>query len=818
MEHQDDKGKRASQPTKRKRKNRDDTPSFIRNVQSRAEMLNPARQSLDSLPVLTMPKSVKIWRKVRWPLAVLIVVVVLGTVGLITNDMLVARSVKRTIAEAQQAEMLGSVDQIRAAGQTLAKLAERHPSRTNAQMSWAWHGLLQAILFGPERELTDNVKEALKLGGDDASAVGWAARAAYKHVNGENDQALELVDRGLKEHAGEARLALVQAWALRGLGKHDEAREAFQTAMDSSIEYMPLVIAGIAFEYERGDRLRALNLAERLLEVSPGHLYASLITVALALPEWGDTTPSRDRIASLLKDIQTLTPVIEEAPPKLSFLGNRLIGRVNLLAGRYKDAAGALEKTIEISPEPELLAWYALALQQMNGPEAALKFIEKYPDVVAPELLDIRARSLLAYHRVHTGAEAIKKLSASGKLQKSAKELEWVLAVRSGDREQSLATMPEQIGHQHQLLAAELYFWLKAVSDVKGIERLTAAMDSELGTCAEAIRAWHKNAPGNAFQALKAGAEIESPCVDALALKLLRGHVIPEELRAISQRLEKSAGLNLWSDIDSALSKWPIEGRDIALEMLNDVWQLRPEGAPLRCALAEAYLELGAPKKALDVLDNVEAPEGIALHIEAARKAGKKKLVSKLIQTAIARSKELDHPALLYVAVQSRFSTGKIGDVFEEVLEKLNKAGRYASELAEIGAKTLNFKGDRTVADRVLYQSAKQITKYAGLDESWEMRLAQIRLNLRRGGKFMFRALYLISTLKEEGVRDPRITYQFAMANLSDGNERVGLRELRDTLELDPTFAPAYKQLISMNRLDDELSAWMKRTRPELVQ
>ena len=50
----------------KKSETREDTPSFIRNVEARAELLNP--QSEGRIPVLSMPTSVKRWRQVRWPL------------------------------------------------------------------------------------------------------------------------------------------------------------------------------------------------------------------------------------------------------------------------------------------------------------------------------------------------------------------------------------------------------------------------------------------------------------------------------------------------------------------------------------------------------------------------------------------------------------------------------------------------------------------------------------------------------------------------------------------------------------------------------
>ncbi|MCP4676850.1 MAG: hypothetical protein GY854_15315 [Deltaproteobacteria bacterium] len=817
MEHHDEKKTRAaSRAERRKGKRRDDTPSFIRNVQSRAQTLNPQRQSLESIPVLTMPKSVKLWRAIRWPLAVLIVVLVLGTVGLVTKDILVARNVENTISDSQSAEVFGAVDGLLAASQTLANLAERHPDRTNAQAAWAWQAVLQAKLLGPEAPLTQKAGAALELAGNDGSALELAAQAGLMHLEGKNEEALEMVTQSIAKHPTEPRLKLVRAWALGGLGKKKEAQEAFQQEMNSNAGYTPIIIAGIAFQFENGNRLEALTQAQKLLSISHGHLYGYLMTIALALPLWGTADPPVDRVATLLKDIKNLKSAIEKAPPKLAVFGNYLKGRVNLLAGYPKEAIAAFDKILDRTTDSEVFAWYAVALQDQKGPGAALEFLEAHPDIEGPATFEIRARSLLTYHQVNAAAEVMEKLKGSGAHPDRVKALRWLLAVRSGDTQTALALMPDKIGKKDQLLAVDLYFALKEMGNSTGITKLAESMDGELSRCSEAIRAWHKNDFKRAMRALEVNEEDSPGCLDAVALRLLRGHAAPTKLKTISERLKREYALDLSTRVGRALASWSVDGHAATVKQVDKAWKSRPEGVPIRCAIGRAYLELNMPNKTLEVLDGVEAPEGLAIRILAARKAKKKGLAAKLVKTAIAQNKNTSHPALAYFYLQSRFDAGKISDVFEEIVPLLKNAGQWTSEIAEIGAMTLNFKGDRTVADRLLSQTVKQALASGGLDEAWETRIAAVRLNLRRGGKFMYRSLSLIKVFKEEGVKDPRVSYSFAMANIKDGNDRVGLRSLREALSLDPTYRQAYKQLISMSKLDDETAAVMKRMRPDL--
>ena len=214
-------------------------------------------------------------------------------------------------------------------------------------------------------------------------------------------------EKGISRFAAEPRLRLVQGWTLIRMGRSDEARKALDAAIELFPNYVPLFITRVVLEFESGNRLEAAVQAERLLEVSPTHLYGSLIVIALALPEWGGKKLPSGRVDALLDDIEQITPIIEAAPPKIAVLGQLLIGRVNLLAGRYSEAAGAFEEVLQHDASPEVLAWYAVVVQLRDGPEAAIALLDKYPNTVGPEIYDIRAQCLLVHHRVDAAAVVI---------------------------------------------------------------------------------------------------------------------------------------------------------------------------------------------------------------------------------------------------------------------------------------------------------------------------------------------------------------------------------------------------------------------------
>ncbi len=794
---------------------RDATPSFIRNVESRAGLLNPDRHSGTNFPVLTMPTSVKVWRTVRWPLFVLVVVAVLATVGFITHDLLIDQSVKRTISDSQNAEELGRIKSVKEISQILFQLSERNVTRANAQVAFAWQAVLHSVLLGPEKEWADKAKVAFERTSGEDDSVAMAVRAGLMFLEGKYDKALEQADQGLAQHAQEPRLRLVKGWTLIRMGKTDEARKALDGAMDLFPNYVPIFIARVTLEFEAGNRLDSAMQVERLLAVSPTHLYGSLVAIALALPDWGGPGIQSERIAVLLEDITRITPVIENAPPKIALLGQLLIGRVSLLAGNYKKAVDAFETVATQNASPEVIAWYADAVRNQDGSEAAIALLDKYPDKVGPEVFDIRAQCLLVYHRVDAASDVIDKLKASGALTNRLRHLTWMLNVRRGDMIAAMKFVPKRSRAEDQGTVLELYYLLRNAGRIGQVEKLVRVFDRDYPSCSKAIRAWHTKNYRAAFASLKTK-QNKPLCLFALAAKSMRGRIPADKLKPIVDYLKKEGGLNLRLQVDVAMATWLLSGRDAAVRMLNDIWNTKPDGVPLLCDLGRAYLELKMPDRALEVLEGKEAPEALALRIVAAREAGQKKLASELFKTAVQKTKDRPEPALAYLLLKKELAAKRHDVVVEGVFDILHRSGHWTAEIAELGALAFNSIGKRPEADRLLYQTSKQVFRSVGIGEALDTRFAQILLNMRRGGKYEFRALYLLTTLKEEGAKDPRLFYNLGIFNIKDGNDRLGLRYLKQAVAMDPTFKAAYVKLSKMDRLDEELVVKMKRTWPEM--
>jgi hypothetical protein len=816
MDDRDDKG--AGTPSEgewRGRKRRDDTPSFIRNVQARSEMLNPQRTG-EAIPVLTMPKSIRIWRRVRWPLLVFVIVALLTAVGLFTNDRLVASSVERSINEARDAESTGSVEGLKRAEQILSSLAERHPKRAAAQASWAWQALLMGELLGPTDTYQKKAKEALSRAGTANSPMGLAARAALAHAEGYDQSALSLAEQGIKEFPDEPRLQLARAWALAGKKQLAQAREAIDAARQKNATYVPLLSTGLAVSLEQRDVEASRAVIDQLLAIEPGNLYASLASVRLLLPGWGEESPSEDVAETLAGQMAVLKPRIDTAPPKLAILGRTLLGRVDLLTDRADEAAESLRFAAAQSPDPEVTAWYAFAVQRLQGPAACLAALDERKAAQSLAVLDVRARCLLDAHRVTQAREVIAKLAADGSMREGLQRLQWTLAVRAGDAADALSKMPTSLGADDQWVALEAHDLFRSKGDQEGTKALVERMREELPKCSVALQAWHGTNPELVISLLAPERATDDACLSSLVARMMRGHLPPGAVKEASEQASRAAGGSLSVEIDRASAIWLVDGRAAAAKILEQVEAARPDATPIRVKLARAYLEMGLVTKAETVLADLDDPDALAVRLLAAREAGRKADAEAFLAKAQAGAKSGKSPALSYFAIEAALDAGAFKQVIENADRLLPSAGEWTAEIAELKARALNSIGEGLEADRSLKGAADDVRAPVGMDESWETTVAFVRLNLQRGGAFVFKAVAAINELGAMGVKDPELSYSFAVINLRQGNERGAPRLLREALDVDPSFVLAYKQLKELDKVPDEVAARMKTVRPDL--
>ena len=795
------------------KKRRDDTPSFIRNVAARAEMLNPVRPG-ESIPVLTMPASVRLWRKIRWPLFVSIILILLIVVGFVTNDRLVARSVANRISEARDNEAASTIVRLVQNDETLGALADRHSGRMNAQVAFAWNSMLLAEMFGPKQKYMEKAAASLKSISSYGSAMAYAARAAEKYHNGDFPGGLKIVLQGLKKHPNEPRLQLVRSWILFASGKSEEAFDVLDVVREGFGDYLPALHTSLSFALKEENNEAVKIYSEDLLIRSPGSILGSLASVSERLPGWYGEALDPSQILSLVKDMDTMSGQMSSMPQKIAMQGRFLAGRVNLLAGRLDKASEDLRYVSEADRDPRLLAWYAMAVRRLNGPRAALDILDAKGESTCAEIHDLRARCLLDYHLVDQAGASLEKLGSDLDAVGDVRELKWILAVRRADLDEAKKFVPDKIGEQLMWVGLEMFELYRSRGDREGIDALTEKFVGNATGCVPGIRAWTGGKLSNVTKVLSKVSEDTHPCTCALISRLMRGHLPLPEVKKAAQRAVAEAGGELRPRIDQALAIWLVDGRKAALGVIADVRKNKPEGALIRIAMADAYMLMDVPAEVLSVLDGLDNPEAVSLRIAALQKTGDKAGAEKALAAALSDEKAKDHPAIVLWKLSAQLEASEYDKVILGADEAHGSAGTRTAEIAELKAKALNAMGSRGDADRWLLSAAKSARTNVGFGESWQAKIALIRLNLRRGGNFLFKAVGVTLELYKAGVKDAELSYSYAVANIRQGNERGAMRYLREAVELDPSFTPPYSQLQLLGKLPQDYLAVLERTRP----
>jgi hypothetical protein len=789
---------------------RDDTPSFIRNVESTKELLEPVAGEHQSLiPVMEMPRNIRIWRMVRWPLFGLGVLMTLAIFGVTVNDALVSRNIAERIEEARKIESIGSVETVVTAGKALSGLAAKYPDRKNVQAAWAWQAVLEATWFGPQEHLADKAKKAIEAAEvTDPSVIAARVGLACLYDNPEFDSTTLTAVAG--KHP-DPRLLLARAWLETAQGETSKALSTIEFAIKEHPSYVPLMVEGMRTAFLMGDRAQTAKWIDRLRKVSPDHLWANLVLLASSLPNWGQDPFLPDAGRSSLATLKKLAARIEEAPPRLRAFGRQLEGRALLAAGEISAAEGVLAKTVEDAPSPELLAWHALAVMKLDGPMAAIAALKQGKGLSGPWVLDIQAQALLALHQVEDARPIIEQLVKSGDLSERTGILGFVLAVREGSIDTALERLPGQLSPEVLWPTLELYEQAATEGNRKAVsETITAIAKLDEG-CGEALRAWHGKSDREALRTFQRYSA-SSVCAAALRARLLLGRDDPRRLLDSANRAMEACKRELWCQMNQALATYLVNGQEEALALLNQVAAVQPQGSPLRVALGRAYLRVFDKEKALAMVQDDKSDAALALRIDASNETE----IDELIAQAATRYSASPTPALAYFAALQLQREEKHSEAAALAAAAAPKSGTYGPRIGALAARSLSAVRNNSEADRVLEELVTGLRRPAGYGASWDARNELVMFNLRRGGKNTFRAISLIGEVTSQNVRSADHLYAFAMAILSQGNERGSPRFLREALLLDPSHAQACKQLHIMGKLEADVRAACLKTRPDL--
>jgi hypothetical protein len=385
--------------------------------------------------------------------------------------------------------------------------------------------------------------------------------------------------------------------------------------------------------------------------------------------------------------------------------------------------------------------------------------------------------------------------------------------VRSGDTAAAKSTLPEKITGDKKWPALEMYFLLKREGDAEGIASLVKALDGEWGTCSRVIRSWHSR---NLRRATRLFEGARSDCANHLMPRLMLGRIPVEAAQEAVEAVHRQSDGNAIFEVDRALATWRTNGYAAGVNVLDAIAAIAPEGTPILQRLAEAYLEMDLPEKAITVLGNRESPELLALRILALEAARKKRDAAKLVNIALKRSEKHEHPAYVYFKLRRLLDKKDAAAVQTWIEEHLAKEmyGEWTSEIAELGARALIELDLREDAQDLTQRISKHISIQAGADEAIDVWSVDIDLNVTKGGRHRNRALAIIRTLREEGVKDPSFAYWLGVENITNGSERLGLKFIKEALGLDPAFKPGWAKMAEMEWMGEQTAARMRHVLP----
>lgn len=787
-----------------KGRDRDNTPSVLRQVEPPSAMRG--RPTAETMPLMEMPISQRIWRRIRWPLFITAVVVLLLTIGLITRGMVVASTIEQTIKEAAELEFKGTLEQTDGAEKTLFALYKKYSGEDRACAGWGWQAVLQSLIWG--KPLSDEAKRVIAELDEAENEFVAAAQAGAALLDG---RAADAVHR-LSTAPDGPRTSLVSSMALSVGGKREEARALLNEKIERYPTYVPLTVIAAEEAAAANDRMEVFKLSQLLLNESPTHLVAEMLVILLALPEWGNPPPEKAQLDVLQKKMTALMPRITSAPPKPAGIGQYLIGRIALAAGHADEAAAAFQKVLEQKKDPETIAYLAETVRLQGNDQAALTLLEKYADVNGPEIMDIRAQCLLSYHRVRQAEVVVEALRKTGAMPQRVQALQWLLSVRNGNMDAAIQHLPKSVSTADKWLALEMYFQLAAAGNHTGIEKTAAALEENWSGCAQIIRAWHSKALGRAMRQFE---NTRLECAQSLIPRLMRLHMSAELVFQAAEANRKDNRGSLIFEIDRARADWLVEGFDAAVRILDGVARENPEGAPILERLGRAYLEMNLPEKVTALLKDEEQPELLALRIFSLEMQRKDAAARTLVEKALVAAAGNAHPALQYFKMRQKLVSGNLSEVRTWVDETaIGNMGQWTSELADLGARAMWALDEKNESEKFLQKIARQALVPGGAGESLDTFMVQVEQNINRTGKYKNHALVVIRTLKEESVKDPRMSYWLASENITNGSERLGLRMLLEIPELDPAYKLYYKKMAALERLDEAQTDIMKKMLP----
>ena len=796
-------------------------------IDKRAERISQWQMS-ETSPVLEMPPSRRLWQKVKWPLVALILLSVLITVGVMTYGALLDRMILQRIEEAARFSAQDTVDSHETSLFLLDELHQDYPRDARISVAWAWERILVEARLGGLPRWTKGVapvsKEELSKVLDQASGKAdpiqeKTARAGLLLLRNRPDEALTLVEGAIQEAASPGSLLLfVKGLAERDLGRIPEATKTLKAISEQDPRYLPALSSLLRLHLEQGENAEAAAVTREILKVSPAHHEALLASITEDLERQSRSVPEPAKVDAIFGRSDQ---ILKTSPPFLLAFARYVQGRLFLARGETGQAVASFKAAWEAAPGRLLESyWYARGLSLLGRFQESLKVLDAFSDGRAPgRTLVLRLSCELALHRIDAATATLDRLARAG-TTRVPENLSGLYDLRSGRIEEAAGRVERMGGEAPDAdLLAEIALGLSRIGEARRARSLLKKSLSNESIkkvrCIRGLSAWFENDVAKAFNLFEEGASDE--VCSARALIRLGIGIIP------ISRLEKLAAV--WDDRAVDLSFRLIRAQVLlrthglkrAMESLNAIKETRPDAPPLLVDLAAAFLDMNDAETAARIAATVKSTDDWGARARAVQigyflDRNQTEEASRYFDDA-----RKNHPvssALLAMEAKVKLAQNDFTAAAAAAGEALKHPSDLLAETLAAGSIALNNQSRRAEADTLLREGVQVALEAVGPEEKLDVGIAVVRLNLRRGGKFISRCAEAVVKMEGE-VPASAVLFYYHGITLERQNAD-GTRWFQKALEVDPGYAEPYSRLFYLGRLGADQKEDFERIFPYL--
>lgn len=755
-----------------------------------------------------------LWRKIRIPLFVAIILILLAISGVLLRAFLISRGIRNELEEATELSATDTFEAHQEALEILEQMRVEHPGNERVMDRYAWQRVLMLLRFGVTEQRLQAARDAVDLAwAPSDSTLMAAARAGLALAEGEHQRALELI----ADEPETREVLFVRGLTQAGQEELDSALGLLDQARQGSPPFVPALSELALMLRERGRYVEARAALEVITKASPRHDDALVQGVLLELDSKADSPAELSKLLDPLSE--TIAGIdVDESRPRVWAYKSFAEGRLALLRGEVEAAKQVLgQAQQELTSSQPVATWLAVARRRAGEHEKALTALERFPDAPGTDrsLIKTRLDLLLDLHRTDDARAPLEVLTKLGPEEGAI--IRARLLVADAEREKAIPLLSKivEAGHPEAgLTLAEIQLDL---GRAQRAQKTLAALsdDPRVGLCAKGIDAHIEGKTIRARELLQKAADQGERCGPIFAGRLLMDAGIHQgQAPHLAKALERREDLRDRVLLGRMLLR--TKGAAAARQQLDEVRSLRPQGAAVLRELVLAYRELQeldrAQEVAAEALELSEShPIVVAAAAEIARERGEGERAEELVDEAFEQHPDSQHLKIQRAAnLYERERYANAAEVIEEALDQ----GALLPDAICLRSHIQIRRGEREDAQVFIMRSLSAAREHSGVPAEAAIRACLVSLHLRRGPSAFGRAKTAHFYLTRMPNKSAEISFLSGWIAERDSRISNALDAYGEALLLDPAHRETWSHLARISRLSDEQEARFQKVFP----